>query len=453
MSELPPGTLICDKVQRRSGSGNGIVRHKGKEYNIGEVDKAGMKVLFRRKSGTFQEPLIKEGDILNVEIKKGNQNRHAVVELDFGWNIVINNILVKGKLESPIDAKVRVDTLDSGSAFATSLFKEGDTGFIREVPKRNKNGDGIGELDTGNRLIIKDFAGFSDGKIKYEVIDIDGNSIIGRRIFSEGEKLVVTPDRVSSGTGYVDLENDVMIIEDVPENNNRVKIQIQEIGEKSIRAESLQSSSSRPTDESYTLQGDSIKNDVSKTNIGSSEEVLDKERESVDAKSDLDEGGDKSEGENKFEDDELREDKSDKDELDEGEVESESSENKSKTSQPEMERLRKRAEQASVEEVPKGEIQRSESVPSYSRSTKVKEYVKARANGYCEGCGNPAPFTSKTGEPYLHAHHINELSDGGSDTPDTVIALCPNCHYRVHHGKDGDEYNSKLEDKLNGIEG
>jgi predicted HNH restriction endonuclease len=25
-----------------------------------------------------------------------------------------------------------------------------------------------------------------------------------------------------------------------------------------------------------------------------------------------------------------------------------------------------------------------------------------------------------------------------------VIALCPNCHYRVHHGEDGDAYNQEL---------
>ena len=80
----------------------------------------------------------------------------------------------------------------------------------------------------------------------------------------------------------------------------------------------------------------------------------------------------------------------------------------------------------------------------YTRSNKIKEYVKARAEGHCEGCGQPAPFISKTGDPYLHAHHIKELSNGGKDTIDTVIALCPNCHYRVHHGKDGGEYNEEL---------
>lgn len=117
-----------------------------------------------------------------------------------------------------------------------------------------------------------------------------------------------------------------------------------------------------------------------------------------------------------------------------------------------VEDLREEAESDAVENVAKNATTTTRPTPEYTRSSKVKQYVKTRADGVCEGCGEAAPFTSKTGEPYLHAHHIYELSDGGSDTPDTVIALCPNCHYRVHHGKDGDEYNEMLEQKLSKIE-
>jgi len=109
-----------------------------------------------------------------------------------------------------------------------------------------------------------------------------------------------------------------------------------------------------------------------------------------------------------------------------------------------IDQLRKDAEAAAITEVSQRTTTIQQSKPEYSRSPEVKQYVKARADGLCEGCGEPAPFISKTGEPYLHAHHINELSGGGSDTPDTVIALCPNCHYRVHHGEDGEEYNKEL---------
>jgi 5-methylcytosine-specific restriction protein A len=80
----------------------------------------------------------------------------------------------------------------------------------------------------------------------------------------------------------------------------------------------------------------------------------------------------------------------------------------------------------------------------YQRSQDVRNYVLARARGRCEGCKASAPFIRKNGTPYLEPHHIRRLSDGGPDDPCFVIALCPNCHRRVHAGIDGDSYNSTL---------
>jgi 5-methylcytosine-specific restriction protein A len=88
----------------------------------------------------------------------------------------------------------------------------------------------------------------------------------------------------------------------------------------------------------------------------------------------------------------------------------------------------------------------------YQRSKAVQIYVKRRAEGTCEGCGNDAPFVTPQGRPYLEAHHVRRVSDGGPDHPRWVIALCPNCHRRIHHGKDGDEYNETLIHRLGGIE-
>lgn len=68
----------------------------------------------------------------------------------------------------------------------------------------------------------------------------------------------------------------------------------------------------------------------------------------------------------------------------------------------------------------------------YVRDPYIAEYTKRRANGICQLCGKPAPFTDKDGEPYLQSHHIEWLSKGGSDTPDNTAALCPNCHCRMH---------------------
>lgn len=121
------------------------------------------------------------------------------------------------------------------------------------------------------------------------------------------------------------------------------------------------------------------------------------------------------------------------------------------TTSADLNELRERAQDSANESVSK-EVIATTAQPQYSRSAAIREYVMARADGICEGCGEPAPFTSKTGEPYLHAHHIHELSNGGSDTPDTVVGLCPNCHYRVHHGQDGDRYNDKLLKKVQNIE-
>lgn len=81
---------------------------------------------------------------------------------------------------------------------------------------------------------------------------------------------------------------------------------------------------------------------------------------------------------------------------------------------------------------------------SYVTSTLVRQYALRVADGVCGGCDEPAPFETEDGDPYLEVHHITRRSDDGPDHPDNVIALCPNCHRRVHHGADGKEFNESL---------
>ena len=69
---------------------------------------------------------------------------------------------------------------------------------------------------------------------------------------------------------------------------------------------------------------------------------------------------------------------------------------------------------------------------SYHRDSVIAAYVKKRANGYCELCGQMAPFMDVKGEPYLESHHIEWLSKGGLDSADNCVALCPNCHRKMH---------------------
>jgi hypothetical protein len=63
-----------------------------------------------------------------------------------------------------------------------------------------------------------------------------------------------------------------------------------------------------------------------------------------------------------------------------------------------------------------------------------------------------APFLRLNGSPYLEPHHTDRLSDGGPDDLRTVAGVCPNCHRRIHHGKDGDEVNKALKSYLSSLE-
>ena len=77
----------------------------------------------------------------------------------------------------------------------------------------------------------------------------------------------------------------------------------------------------------------------------------------------------------------------------------------------------------------------------YYRCPYVKEMVKRIAEGKCQMCGKEAPFYDKDKVPYLEEHHVKRLADGGSDTMDNVVAICPNCHRKVHVLNDGENNN------------
>lgn len=66
------------------------------------------------------------------------------------------------------------------------------------------------------------------------------------------------------------------------------------------------------------------------------------------------------------------------------------------------------------------------------RDPYVSEYAKRLAKGVCNLCGQPAPFKKKDGSPYLETHHVIWLSKGGADSIDNTVALCPNCHKKMH---------------------
>lgn len=71
-------------------------------------------------------------------------------------------------------------------------------------------------------------------------------------------------------------------------------------------------------------------------------------------------------------------------------------------------------------------------IEQFERNQYVTRYAKTRANGRCQLCNQAAPFNDKDDEPYLECHHITWLSNNGTDTTNNTVALCPNCHRKMH---------------------
>ena len=78
-------------------------------------------------------------------------------------------------------------------------------------------------------------------------------------------------------------------------------------------------------------------------------------------------------------------------------------------------------------------VKKKETVSTcFERNREVVRVTRERANGICQLCHEPAPFNDKNGNPYLEVHHVEWLSRGGKDSTDNTVALCPNCHTKMH---------------------
>lgn len=74
-------------------------------------------------------------------------------------------------------------------------------------------------------------------------------------------------------------------------------------------------------------------------------------------------------------------------------------------------------------------------VRRFSRNPDVIAERLYLAAGKCESCGKDAPFVrASDGTPFLEVHHIVPLADGGEDSIENALALCPNCHRKTHYG-------------------
>lgn len=80
----------------------------------------------------------------------------------------------------------------------------------------------------------------------------------------------------------------------------------------------------------------------------------------------------------------------------------------------------------------------------YTRNQSIARYTKLKANGVCELCEKPAPFFDKDGEPYLESHHVLWLERGGADSINNTVALCPNCHKKMHIVEDKNDFDKLI---------
>ena len=68
----------------------------------------------------------------------------------------------------------------------------------------------------------------------------------------------------------------------------------------------------------------------------------------------------------------------------------------------------------------------------FAKVWKIIENDTPKLKDVCQLCRQKAPFSDNSGEPYLETHHIIWLSQGGDDSIDNTVALCPNCHRKMH---------------------
>lgn len=87
------------------------------------------------------------------------------------------------------------------------------------------------------------------------------------------------------------------------------------------------------------------------------------------------------------------------------------------------------------ERTAKGPVTSEAIIKVFRRDPNVIAEILLRAKGRCEFCKKQAPFIRQADKtPYLEVHHKKFLCDGGTDTIENAVALCPNCHRRMHYG-------------------
>lgn len=78
---------------------------------------------------------------------------------------------------------------------------------------------------------------------------------------------------------------------------------------------------------------------------------------------------------------------------------------------------------------------------SYKRNIEKAKKSIVLSNFTCNLDSKHISFTSKNDKPYMEAHHLIPLStqdyfENSLDVDANIVCLCPNCHRKLHYGKD-----------------
>jgi 5-methylcytosine-specific restriction endonuclease McrA len=90
---------------------------------------------------------------------------------------------------------------------------------------------------------------------------------------------------------------------------------------------------------------------------------------------------------------------------------------------------------------------RQQTLSVYKRDPKVVAWIIKNANGKCECCGDDG-FIKNDGSVFLEVHHLRLLAENGSDTPQNAVALCANCHRKLHYAKNKEKMRKDLIEKI-----
>jgi len=93
-------------------------------------------------------------------------------------------------------------------------------------------------------------------------------------------------------------------------------------------------------------------------------------------------------------------------------------------------------------------ISKTSSSTQYYRDPGVRAWVLDISKGNCEACGEAAPFKQYDGSAFLETHHMKRLADDGPDVVENAVAICPNCHRRLHYSADQIDFADSIYQKI-----